>query len=137
MEYSTFGRHIALDAWGVDFDLLNQVDRLKEILIEAAKTCGATVLSVQSKQFEPQGATVLVLLSESHLSIHTYPEKGFAALDCYTCGEHVNPEIAIQHLVDILKPSHFYTRQLIRGNGEIEVIQPTITKRELTAHSVK
>lgn len=137
MEYSTFGRHIALDAWGVDFDLLNHADRLKELLIEAAKSCGATVLSVQSKQFEPQGATVLVLLSESHLSIHTYPEKGFAALDCYTCGEHINPEIAIQHLVDILKPTQIYTRQLIRGKGEMEVVQPKIVTRELTAHSVK
>ncbi len=132
MEYSTFGRHIVLDTWGVDFDLLNKVDKLKQYLVEAAEACGATVLSVQSKQFEPQGATVLVLLSESHLSIHTYPEKGFAALDCYTCGEHINPEVAIEYLVDILKPTHYYTRQLIRGTGEIEVIQPSLSNRELT-----
>jgi S-adenosylmethionine decarboxylase len=134
MEYSTFGRHIALDTWGVDFDLLNKADKLQQYLVEAAEACGATVLSVQSKQFEPQGATVLVLLSESHLSIHTYPEKGFAALDCYTCGEHINPEIAIQYLVDILKPAQIYTRQLIRGTGEIEVIQPSISHRELASN---
>ncbi|WP_317981048.1 adenosylmethionine decarboxylase, partial [Paenibacillus glycanilyticus] len=90
MEYSTFGRHVAVDTWGVDFDLLNNAEFLQAQMVEAAEACGATVLSVQSKQFEPQGATVLVLLSESHLSIHTYPEKGFAALDCYTCGETVD-----------------------------------------------
>ena len=99
MEYSTFGRHVAVDAWGVDFELLNNAEFLQAQMVEAAETCGATVLSVQSKQFEPQGATVLVLLSESHLSIHTYPEKGFAAIDCYTCGETVDPQLAIDYLV--------------------------------------
>src|SRR5690554_1013820 len=137
MEYSTFGRHVAVDTWGVNFDRLNDAEWLQAQMVEAAEISGATVLSVQAKQFEPQGATVLVLLSESHLSIHTYPEKGFAAIDCYTCGEHINPEIAIQHLVDILKPTQIYTRQLIRGKGEMEVVQPKIVIWELTAHSVK
>ncbi|MDQ0339660.1 S-adenosylmethionine decarboxylase [Caldalkalibacillus uzonensis] len=133
MEYSTFGRHIALDTWGVDFDLLNHAEKLKQYLVEAAEACGATVLSVQAKQFEPQGATVLVLLSESHLSIHTYPEKGFAALDCYTCGEQVDPEIAIQYLVEILKPTKIYSRKLIRGTGNIEVVEPRVNNRVLSS----
>ncbi|MBP1931601.1 adenosylmethionine decarboxylase [Ammoniphilus resinae] len=124
MEYSTFGRHVAMDTWGVDFDLLNNAELLKHHMVEAAEACGATVLSVQAKQFEPQGATVLVLLSESHLSIHTYPEKGFAALDCYTCGETVDPEIAIGYMVKMLKPEKTYSRKLIRGVGEMEVMTP-------------
>ncbi|KFZ41557.1 MULTISPECIES: adenosylmethionine decarboxylase [Thermoactinomyces] len=124
MEFSTFGRHVAMDAWGVDFDLLNDVQRLEEHLKDAAKACGATVLSVQSHQFEPQGATVLVLLSESHLSIHTYPEKGFAALDCYTCGHTVDPMIAIEHMFNVLKPSQAYHKMLRRGVRPIEVVQP-------------
>jgi len=124
MEYSTFGRHVAMDTWGVDFDLLNNAELLKHHMVEAAEACGATVLSVQSKQFEPQGATVLVLLSESHLSIHTYPEKGFAALDCYTCGETVDPEIAIEFMVKMLKPEKTYSRKLIRGVGDMEVVTP-------------
>ena len=60
MEYSTFGRHVAVDTWGVDFDLLNNAEFLQAQMVEAAEACGATVLSVQAKQFEPQGATVLV-----------------------------------------------------------------------------
>lgn len=121
MEYSTFGRHVAIDTWGVDFDLLNNAEWLKHQLVEAAEVAGATVLGVQSKQFEPQGATVLCLLSESHISIHTYPEKGFAAIDCYTCGETVDPQVAIDYLVSVLKPEKVYGKKLVRGIGEMTV----------------
>lgn len=128
MEYSTFGRHVAVDTWGADFDVLNDAAWLEAQMVEAAEACGATVLSVQSKQFEPQGATVLVMLSESHLSIHTYPEKGFAALDCYTCGETVDPQAAIDYLVSVLKPERTYAKKLIRGVGELMVETPAIAK---------
>ncbi|WP_127586192.1 adenosylmethionine decarboxylase [Paenibacillus koleovorans] len=124
MEYSTFGRHVAVDTWGADFDKLNSAEWLQAHMVEAAEVCGATVLSVQAKQFEPQGATVLVLLSESHISIHTYPEKGFAALDCYTCGETVDPQAAIDYLVSVLKPEKTYAKKLIRGVGEMTVETP-------------
>lgn len=131
MEYSTFGRHVAVDTWGVDFDLLNNEEFLQAQLIDAAEACGATVLSVQSKQFEPQGATVLVLLSESHLSIHTYPERGFAAIDCYTCGETVDPQLAIDYLVSVLKPEKTYAKKLVRGLGEMKVETPEMNLIEL------
>ncbi|WP_232698337.1 adenosylmethionine decarboxylase [Brevibacillus daliensis] len=124
MEYSTFGRHVAIDTWGVQFDLLNDADFLKKQMVEAAEACGATVLSVQAKQFAPQGATVLVLLSESHLSIHTYPERGFAALDCYTCGDTVDPQLAIDYMVSVLQPEKVYAKKLVRGMGEMEVVEP-------------
>ena len=131
MEYSTFGRHVAVDTWGVDFDLLNNAEFLQAQMVEAVEACGATVLSVQSKQFEPQGATVLVLLSESHLSIHTYPEKGFAALDCYTCGETVDPQVAIEHMLSVLKPKATHAKKLVRGMGELKVVEPQLKQEQL------
>ncbi|MGG4220602.1 adenosylmethionine decarboxylase [Paenibacillus jamilae] len=121
MGYSTYGRHIVMDVWGVDYDFLNHVEWLEKQLVEAATNCGATVLSVLSKQFEPQGITVLLLLSESHLSIHTYPEKGFATLDCFTCGETVDPERVLKYLVAALMPTTIYGKKLIRGLGKLEV----------------
>lgn len=133
VEYSTFGRHVAIDTWGVDFEKLNSAEFLQNHMVEAAEACGATVLSVQAKQFEPQGATVLVLLSESHISIHTYPERGFAALDCYTCGETVDPELAIQYMVNILQPEKIYARKLIRGVGEMEVVESDVLKQKQNA----
>jgi len=131
MEYSTFGRHVAVDAWGVDFELLNNAEFLQAQMVEAAESCGATVLSVQSKQFDPQGATVLVLLSESHLSIHTYPERGFAALDCYTCGETVDPQVAIDYMLSVLKPKTAHAKKLVRGMGELKVEDPIMKQVEL------
>ncbi|GLI06630.1 MULTISPECIES: adenosylmethionine decarboxylase [Paenibacillus] len=131
MEYSTFGRHVAVDTWGVDFELLNNAEWLQAQMVEAAEVCGATVLSVQSKQFEPQGATVLVMLSESHLSIHTYPERGFAALDCYTCGETVDPQLAIEHMLSVLKPEVSHAKKLVRGMGELQVETPALKQAEL------
>jgi S-adenosylmethionine decarboxylase len=131
MEYSTFGRHVAVDTWGVNFDRLNDAAWLEAQMVEAAEISGATVLSVQSKQFEPQGATVLVLLSESHLSIHTYPEKGFAAIDCYTCGDTVDPQTAIDFMVSVLKPDYVHAKKLIRGIGEITVETPKLKQLQL------
>ncbi|MFC5402106.1 adenosylmethionine decarboxylase [Cohnella soli] len=131
MEYSTFGRHVAVDTWGGNVDILNNAELLQAHMVEAAEACGATVLSVQAKQFEPQGATVLVLLSESHISIHTYPERGFAAIDCYTCGETVDPQLAIDYLVDVIKPEKTYAKKLVRGLGEMQVVEPTIKQVEL------
>lgn len=124
MEYSTFGRHVAIDTWGVDFALLNDAEWLKHQIVLAAEVSGATVLGVQAKQFEPQGATVLCLLSESHISIHTYPEKGFAAIDCYTCGDTVDPQSAVDYLVSVLKPEKIYGKKLVRGIGELNVVEP-------------
>jgi S-adenosylmethionine decarboxylase len=112
-----------MDVWGVDFDLLNDVSQLEHHARQAAKACGATILSVQSQQFEPQGATILVMLSESHFSIHTYPEKGFVALDCYTCGYAVDPMIAIEYMLRVFKPIEAFPKVLRRGVGPIEVIQ--------------
>ncbi|MGM0881761.1 MAG: adenosylmethionine decarboxylase [Bacillota bacterium] len=124
MEYSTYGRHIALDLWGVDFSVLDDVDFLKEVMIDAAVKSQADVLSVTYKKFEPNGCTILILVSESHLSIHTYPEEEFAAIDCYTCGEKVDPQIAIDYIIDRLNPKKKYVKKLIRGvkGQEIKVI---------------
>lgn len=122
MNYATYGRHIAVDIWGVDFTVLDNIDFLREIMVDAAMKSSAKVLSVSDQKFDPNGCTILVLLSESHLSIHTYPEKEFAAIDCYTCGERVDPKVAIDYLIDLLKPAKIYSKTLIRGSNEIEVI---------------
>ncbi|PFA68437.1 adenosylmethionine decarboxylase [Bacillus sp. AFS015802] len=121
MEYSTSGTHIIADLWGVEFEKLNDPSYLENQLKIAAKKSGATMLSCDSQAFEPFGATVFVVLSESHLSIHTYPEKGFAAVDGYTCGETIDPMDAVLYLISVLQPQKQELIKLTRGEGKLEV----------------
>lgn len=120
MEYSTRGTHILCDTWGVDFNILNNFDWLREKMKESIEVSGATILSVQGEKFDPQGVTLLFLLSESHMSIHTYPEKHFASIDIYTCGESVNPQTAIEYFLEELNPEVAFIKRLARGIGELK-----------------
>jgi S-adenosylmethionine decarboxylase len=126
LEYKTFGRHVLADVWGVDFNKINDIEFLKEHMYEAAEKSGATILAMNYEVFIPHGVTILILLSESHLSIHTYPEKGFAAIDGYTCGEDVDPEVAVDYLLSILEPERIYSSKIIRGTGELQITQYSI-----------
>ena len=120
MAFSTYGRHVTMDLREVAFEKLNDLQFLKEAMLEAATRCGATVVGESFIQFSPQGVTGVLVLSESHLSIHTYPEEGFAAIDCYTCGYTVDPEVACDHMKAILGGRVAGYRALRRGSGPIE-----------------
>ncbi|MFZ5827328.1 MAG: adenosylmethionine decarboxylase [Bacillota bacterium] len=120
MSFSTYGRHVTMDLRDVDFEKLNDLKFLKEVMSEAANRCGATVVGESFIQFSPQGVTGVLVLSESHLSIHTYPEEGFAAVDCYTCGYTVDPEVACDYMKAALGGRVAGYRALRRGSGPIE-----------------
>lgn len=96
------GKHYLLNLYGCSFDLLNNEHFLIDLLENAAVASGATVVQTIYKKFEPQGVTVLTLLSESHISIHTWPEKGEAAVDIFTCGE-CNPKVGCDIIIQQLK----------------------------------
>ncbi|WP_158735805.1 adenosylmethionine decarboxylase [Alteribacillus sp. YIM 98480] len=123
MEYTTVGKHDIADLWGCSFSLLDDEQALTTYLKEAVSAAGATILSLQSHRFDPQGVTVLAMLSESHMSIHTYPEKGFCGIDCYTCGSSVNSDASISYMVRCLSPSTVHRKLLKRGSGRIEEAQ--------------
>lgn len=118
-QYSTYGRHVTMDLREVSFDKLNDVHYLRGVMVEAAERCGATIVGENFVEFDPQGVTGVLVLSESHLSIHTYPEEGFAAVDCYTCGQTVDPEIACDYLKAVLGGRVAGYRALQRGTGPI------------------
>ena len=97
-------------------DLLDDEEFVKKALTEAASAAGATLLNLVSHKFEPQGVTALALLAESHISIHTYPEYGYAAVDAFTCGEHTNPESACRSLKDSFESKSGSMEILTRRN---------------------
>ena len=95
------GKHYLLNLYGCSYKYLNDEKFLIELLENAATISGATVVQTIFKKFEPQGVTVLILLSESHISIHTWPEKGEAAVDIFTCGDcepKIGCDVIIQQL---------------------------------------
>lgn len=120
--YKTIGYHILADFWGVDAELLNDGGFLEDALCRAARLAGATIRKKDFEKFEPQGVSVAVILSESHITIHTYPEKGFAAIDVYTCRENVDPMKAVDYLSNILKPTKQSVKTMVRGVGEIREV---------------
>lgn len=99
------GKHYLLNLYGCSFVLLDDVEYLTKLLECAAVNSGATVVQTIFKKFEPQGVTVLCLLSESHISIHTWPEEGKAAVDVYTCGD-CDPKVGCDMIIEQLYSSN-------------------------------
>ena len=85
------------------------------ILNRSAKLAKATVLNLISNKFEPQGVTAIALLAESHISIHTWPESNYSAVDIFTCGQNMSPELASRYLIEALKAEEHSLRVLERN----------------------
>ncbi|BAU14526.1 S-adenosylmethionine decarboxylase proenzyme [Leptolyngbya sp. NIES-3755] len=109
------GSHCILELFGCPSTLLDDVGFIQEVVKEAVKRAKATLLKEISYQFEPFGVTALALLSESHISIHTWPESGYIAIDVFTCGEHTQPEQACLCFVEAFQASNHSLMTLHRG----------------------
>lgn len=101
------GKHCFTSLYECDRRLIDDEKYLIPLLEESARIAGATVIETIHKKFEPQGVTVLTLLSESHISIHTWPESGSAAVDVFTCGDICDPLKAVMNIIHDLKPVHY------------------------------
>jgi len=118
------GRHIIAEFFGADFDALNKAKELEEAMCVAAKEAGATVLKSHSHFFEPHGVSSVVIIQESNLCIHTWPEFGYAAADFFTCGDTVNPWKSFESLKTFLKAKNFNCVELQRGSTNL-INEPT------------
>ena len=117
------GRHILFDVWGVDPDLLNDVARMRAAMLDAADAAGASVVDDRFHRFPVQGLSGVIVLAESHISVHTFPEHNYAAFDVFTCGAHVDPEEACRHLLRELRAERWFVRRVLRGveDGIVEL----------------
>ena len=121
------GKHLLLELNDCDPKLLNDIVFIREIMLAAANESGATVLGESFHQFSPQGVSGVILIAESHLSVHTWPEHGYAGADIFTCGTRVKPEKAAEVIIERLKPR---THSVILMNrGMIEVKQKAKDKK--------
>lgn len=117
-----FGTHALVDLFGATH--LADVATLRAALLCAAERAGATVLAEHFHGFpDLSGVTGVVLLEESHISIHTWPKEGFAAIDVFMCGE-MSIEAAVDYLIDVLKPNKHLIKRMERG-ATIETSNPS------------
>jgi S-adenosylmethionine decarboxylase len=107
------GRHLLLEVYDVKFNLLNDETALQETMVHGIERAKMTILNIFSHCFYPQGCTIVIALSESHISCHTWPENGCIAIDVYTCGEG-NPKLIAIELLKYLNSNNFRLREVNR-----------------------
>jgi len=111
----TRGYHYVIEASGCDPKVLADAEELKRILLEAAKVGEMDVRSTYFYKFSPQGVSGMVIVSGSHISIHTWPEKGYAAIDVYTCDVDSKPEKTVEHILERIRASYAHITEIERG----------------------
>ena len=109
------GTHVVCELSGCDAKALTDVDAVRDMMIGAANASRATIMEVAFHRFEPQGVSGVVILAESHIAIHTWPETGYAAMDFYTCGDHTDPWLAAEHAAQVLGAKTMLTTEVKRG----------------------
>ncbi len=114
-EVKTLGRHILTEFYGCDYDTLNNVEIIQKHMEEATKIAGATIVQSVFHLFNPHGVSGVVVIAESHLAIHTWPEYGYAAIDLFTCGEVVDPWKAYAYLRERFHAQHVSSIEMKRG----------------------
>ncbi len=119
------GLHIIAEFHGVDPKLLDDKEFLEKTLIEAAKYAGARVIGSTFHKFSPHGVTGVVAISESHISIHTRPEFGYAAIDAFSC-RSVHPRKIMEYLVNALKPKRVVELVIPRGEPYVEELEQSV-----------
>ncbi len=118
------GNHLLLELWGVGRDLLDDAQALEHGLVEAASRGGAHVLEGRFRNFLPHGISGVIILAESHITVHTWPERGYAAVDIFTCGAAAIGEKISHEVLDALAPASHEIRRVQRG------VQPKQPPRE-------
>ena len=120
------GRHVLLELYDCDAEVLKDLEKVREEMVEAARRAQATIVTVTFHEFNPFGISGVVVISTSHLSIHTWPEYRYAAVDIFSCGEVVQPQAAIDHLTQVFGAERISVVELQRG---ILVQSPTLPLR--------
>ena len=113
----TVGRHLIAEYYGCDPSILDDVDHIREHLAAAARAVGATIVGEAYHQFSPRGVTAIVLIAESHLSIHTWPARGYVSVDVFTCGG-LDPRPACDYLAEALGAETSRFQVIVRGLPE-------------------
>jgi S-adenosylmethionine decarboxylase len=130
--HKAIGHHYIVEASGCDPKIIASVEKVQQILVRAAEIAGAQVWSVSFSKFPPHGVSGVVVISESHISSHTWPEFGYGAMDFYTCGDDVEPEKGLNYAVEAFGASSVHITEITRGleEGDQEFYHSFVTWEE-------
>ena len=117
---SPFGKHILAEYSECECTFLDSEPDIRSLMLEAATRSGATVVGDIFHHFSPQGVTGVVVVAESHLAIHTWPEFGYASVDLFTCGTRVDPWIGFEYIKEKLQSKRCVSKEIARGDMEEE-----------------
>lgn len=117
MTLDPLGRHLLLELYEADPHLLDDPAAIEAAMLGAAAAAGATVREANFHAFAPQGVSGVVIIEESHLTIHTWPEWGYAAIDLFTCGPATDPQAAAHYLQQALRAQRSQYMVVARGRG--------------------
>jgi len=118
-ENTALGRHILVEFFGCSSEILNDVPTIETSMVEAAKEALSTVINSTFHHFSPYGVSGVVVIQESHLAIHTWPEFQYAAVDIFTCGNTINPWIAYDFLKKAFEAKHGSAMEINRGQTDL------------------
>ncbi|SDK42578.1 adenosylmethionine decarboxylase [Sediminibacillus albus] len=119
----TMGRHVIAELWDCNIDKLNDMGLIEQVFVNAALKAGAEIREVAFHKFAPYGVSGVVIISESHLTIHSFPEHGYASIDVYTCGDIIDPNVAAEFIADSLESKRSEKVEVPRGMGPVDISQ--------------
>jgi S-adenosylmethionine decarboxylase len=123
----SLGIQIVAELYDCARSRLGDVAYVESAMVSAAQLAGATIVTRTFHQFSPYGVSGAVIIAESHLAIHTWPEHGYAAVDLFTCGDTVSATTAVQHLREAFAARQISTMEIRRG--QLEMMRPPVADR--------
>jgi len=124
------GHQLMVEYYGCLPEYLNDVEHIRDAMIDAARATGATVVGEVFHEFNPHGISGVVVIAESHLAIHSWPEYGYAAVDLFTCGEEIDPYKGFDLLRQRLAAERFEVQEFYRGR--LEPLQGKLPHKPMT-----
>jgi S-adenosylmethionine decarboxylase len=112
---NALGTHLLIELKGCNPEILKSLEKVRSIMVSAAKEAKATIIDISFREFNPFGISGLIVIAESHLTIHTWPEYGYAAVDIFTCGDVIKPEIAASYIIKHLECNNPSIVEMKRG----------------------
>jgi S-adenosylmethionine decarboxylase proenzyme len=111
----TISHHFLLELNGVNSKILDNLEYIQEGMVSCVRESGATYINDNFHKFSPQGVSGIILIAESHVSIHTWPESEYAALDVFTCGDFKIGQNITRNLIDLFSPTKYTNQYIKRG----------------------